>query len=350
MEACFLRKEVIMRRAQLTVFIVVGLLAVILVSLALYINERQQRAALEERLGRVTERAPILTGRCEDGTADGQCGQEQPLKCIKGISRPVCGDCGCPTNTVCDPDGTCGGRVEETGGKFTFYIVPIGYDPYDREFLLRVELVKASLFSTTPVTDREIVVVEETLNMTDCITVTGLFDRHVQQYVQKRTGKGLPGVAFEGATPLYRYRIIGISDEDVLKDCGCAHALVYSPNVFVGGSSCSLAPHVALHEFGHTIGLCDEYDTCVYDETDAYMRAGFGHPCLNDKPVAFNSDCGIACCSETGACCNGHYADTKADGFFNIMGSSDTPPPRRLDKRTAGAFKAYFCDLMEACA
>lgn len=340
-----------MRRGQLTIFIIIGLVAVILVALALYINERQQRAALEERLGRVTERAPILTGDCEDGTPDGQCGLDQPLKCVKGIKRQMCEDCGCPTNTLCNPDGSCGGRSEEAESNFTFYIIPIGYGPYDREFQLRVELIKASLFSTTPVTDKNIVVVEETLNMSDCIKVTSLFERHVQRFVQKRTGKGLPGVKFEGATPFYPYRIIGISDDDVLKDCGCAHALVYSPNVFVGGSACSLAPHVALHEFGHTIGLCDEYDTCVYDETDKFMREGFGHPCLNDKPVAFNSDCGIECCSKDGsACCNGHYAETKTDGFYNIMGSSDVPPSRRLDKRTAGAFKAYFCDLMGVCA
>jgi hypothetical protein len=184
----------------------------------------------------------------------------------------------------------------------------------------------------------------------DCLTIGQHFDTFVQQWLQKRTGRGLPGVRFEGGVPLYRYRLIGLdSRKQDTSRCGCASSLVYSPNVWAGGDACSLVPHVILHELGHTIGLCDEYDTCVYDQTDAYMNQGFGHPCLNRRPDAMDSDCGDHCCATNKACCNGVFAETKADGFFNIMGSGDVPPPRRMDKRTHGIYDAYFCKVLGVC-
>jgi hypothetical protein len=87
----------------------------------------------------------------------------------------------------------------------------------------------------------------------------------------------------------------------------------------------------------------------VYEETNTQMREAFGHPCLNRQPTMDNSDCGARCCAEGKACCDGVFADTKADGFYNIMGSADIPPQRRLDTRTKGILEAYLCGTMGVC-
>jgi hypothetical protein len=338
-----------MRRGQITLFIILGLVFVIIVSLTLYLIDVQQREQENAALSAL-DRAPILKDDCEDGTKNGQCGKDRPLQCRNGVMKPMCSDCGCPTNELCNVDGTCKGRAEQAKSNFTFYILPVGYAPDDREFLLRAEVLKAGMFATMPFTDENFVIVENTYPDGDCLTITRGFDRHVQEWLQKQTGHGLSGVRFEDGIPLYSYRIIGISEQpqDEAR-CGCAHSLMYSPNVFVGGSSCGFSPHVVLHELGHTIGLCDEYDTCVYDETNKYMSQGFGHPCLNGKPTADNSDCTDICCSKDAACCDGRFADKKTDGFFNIMGSGDVPPSRRLNSQTQAVFWVYFCGKFGVC-
>ncbi len=337
-----------MRRAQITVFIILGLVLVISVSLLLYVSERQDvvRVISGERSARLGE-------DCEEGTLNRQCAPQQPLQCRKGVLRPNCASCGCPVNELCNADGTCGGRAEEVPSNFTFYIIPLGYAPDDRVFLRRAEILKISLLANAPLQDYNFVVVEETLDDREipCIESTRHYDRHVQRWLQRRTGKGLPRLTFEGGIPVYKYRLVGISDKvQDTQECGCAYTTIYSPNIYVGGAQCSMASHVAVHEFGHTIGLCDEYDTCEYDRTDIQMREAFGHPCLNSKPNAFNSNCGIECCSTGGACCQGKYAETKGEGAFNVMGSAEVPPQRKVSKEMQAVFKTYFCNVLGVCA
>lgn len=331
------------KKAQLTLFIILGLVIVIFVALALYVANRPTV--------QVVERTPILKTDCEDGTKNGACSEKQPLICKNGALKPACSECGCVLNQLCQADGQCKGSAEQATTNFSVFIIPINYAITDKDFLRRVELIKSGLFSTTMLGDANIIVVDEPLTTTeDCLTITQRFDQHVQRWLQQKTGRGLPGVRFEGGVPLYRYRLIGLDSREVdTSKCGCAHTLVYSPNIYAGGSECSLVPHAILHELGHTIGLCDEYDTCVYDQTDQYMREGFGHPCLNRRPDAANSDCGVKCCASGKACCDGVFADTKADGFYNIMGSGNVPPSRRMDTRTKGIYDAYFCKVLGVC-
>ena len=321
---------------------ILGLLLVLVVALALYV----QQLSAPDVGGTLLQ----FRRSCDDGTVNGQCSSSnQPMACRGGVLVPSCVDCGCPTNLLCGEDGRCNERVESRERNFTIYFIPLGYAPTDTAFLSRVEVIKAGLFGAYPFTDANIVIVEKMLPDEDCLRATKPFDKEVDSWLRERTGKGLPGLHFEGIIPVYPYRIIGVAEsEQDTGRCGCAYTLTYSPLIYVGGAACAQKPHVVLHEFGHTIGLCDEYDPCVWELTDAQMRDGFGHGCLNPKPTMFNSDCD-ACCTPGEACCHGRYADEWVDGFFNVMGDSSVPPPRRLDKSSAAIFDAYLCELFGVC-
>jgi hypothetical protein len=257
-----------------------------------------------------------------------------------------CAVCGCLESEVCRPSGEC---VAISDSNFTVFFVPINYAPDDIDFRARIELYKTQLSVFTSLKQSNFVVVDKTLQHEDCGTVGAELDSFVDSWHQKRTGLSLPGLKIKGAIPVYTYRIIGIDRQKQSDACGCGYTLLYSPLVYVGGAECSRAEHAVLHELSHTFGLCDEYDTCVWDESSAYLTGAFGHGCLNSKPNADNSDCSNECCSESGVCCLGKYADKKADGFFGVLGSADVPPSRRISAETNALIDNFLCDNLEVC-
>jgi hypothetical protein len=162
----------------------------------------------------------------------------------------------------------------------------------------------------------------------------------------------LPGISFTGAIPVYEYAIIGMDkNEQELEKCGCGYNYMPSPNVYIGGEveKCGRSAHSVAHELGHVFALCDEYDTCTWDETSTLLANAFGHPCFNAKPNAANSDCGERCCAENRACCAGKYSDLKQDAYSNIMGSSDIPPNRRMSTETKLLITDYLCANLGVC-
>jgi len=102
---------------------------------------------------------------------------------------------------------------------------------------------------------------------------------------------------------------------------------------------------VGIHELGHDFGLCDEYDTCVWESQNA------AYSCPNSKPNAINSNCGNYCCDYTGhACCYGKYADTQSDNYYNVMGSANMhPPERRLSTESKNLIDSYLCNNFQIC-
>jgi hypothetical protein len=104
-----------------------------------------------------------------------------------------------------------------------------------------------------------------------------------------------------------------------------------------------------MHELGHSFGLCDEYDTCVWGETNTDMWKRFGMGCPNSIPNSTNSDCGNSCCTSRGACCYGKYADNKTEKFVNVMGSTNIPPERRFSTETKSIFSDYLCKYFRVC-
>ena len=54
-----------------------------------------------------------LVRRCADGTTYGACTSNKPLYCFQGIVKEVCSLCGCPDGLECIADGSCVARREE---------------------------------------------------------------------------------------------------------------------------------------------------------------------------------------------------------------------------------------------
>ncbi|MBI4451572.1 hypothetical protein HY642_06375 [Candidatus Woesearchaeota archaeon] len=344
-----------MRKSQITIFMILGIVTLILFSLALYVQTLVEERRGEEAVQRALKRPDIEAtpqNTCIDGTAYSTCAAEPPLYCKRpGLLVFDCQTCGCPKSQTCSADGNCTTPEPAKEGVVT-YFVPMNYAPDDIDFINRAELFKATLQLATPMKDENFFTVPERMdfNTGDCENAMPALQNFVTTWAGKQ-GKPLPAVKLTGSVPVYSYRIIGI-DKNVQNEaaCGCAHTKVYSPTVYVGGSPCSKAVHVALHELGHTFGLCDEYDTCVWDETSAWLQQNHGHACLNARPGAVNSDCGQRCCAKDVACCNGKYANVQSDNAFNVMGSADTPPRRRLSTETSAVVGTFLCTNLEVCA
>lgn len=51
---------------------------------------------------------------CSDGTLPGACSPTKPKKCTESLTfENDCGDCGCPSGSVCSVDGTCMGTCDD---------------------------------------------------------------------------------------------------------------------------------------------------------------------------------------------------------------------------------------------
>jgi len=340
------------KKGQISLFIILGIIILISASISSFVYYYSITKQGEEAVKTIlkSDVSALAAGKCSDGTSFGECSNAKPFFCEDNILFGECSRCGCPPNAECLANGLC--EVKEEKSDFTIYFLPINYEAKDLDFLTRAEIFKASLKLTTPLKDTNFVVIDKTLRHPtgQCDTSTQNFFGFVDQWLQERTGEGLAPLEFQGGIPVFRYRIIGIDQnaQDTVK-CGCGFTLLYSPNIYIGGSSCSREVHVALHEVGHTFSLCDEYDTCEWSATNEILEGAFGHPCLNARPDASNSNCGNECCSVDAACCSGKYANTRLDGFFNVMGSSSVPPQRRVSDETGLVMTNFLCANLGVC-
>jgi hypothetical protein len=343
------------KKGQLTVFIILGIILLVSASFSIYLYSYIQEKKSETRVITMLNKpgAAALAGFCSGGMKAGECSNEKPFICEdSGELVADCSVCGCPPTAACLPDGNCEKPVSEATTNFTIYFLPINYDAKSREFLERVTLIKLNLAQELGLNDDNFVVVDEPLLFPteQCDKATTKFFSFVDSWLQQRLGQGLPGVSFTGAIPVYKYAIIGIDkNEQELEKCGCGYNYMPSPNVYIGGASCGRQEHSVAHELGHVFALCDEYDTCVWEDTSELLSNAFGHPCFNAKPDKQNSDCGDRCCAKDRACCAGKYADFKQEAYSNIMGSSDIPPKRRMSTETKLLITGFLCANLGVC-
>lgn len=345
------------KKSQITLFILLGLIILLSFAAVIYFVEYSTEKKSEEQLEKIY-RSSIskveLQAQCIDNTNLDQCSQKQPLLCNpEGRLVDDCRQCGCPDGLTCWVDGSCKDRKPSTATPdFKIYFVPINYHAGDIDFISRLTIYKEYLKRYLDIKEENFEIVDLTLTVppAQCDKAGEMMSRHVGNWFQQKNGKALPNLKMKGAIPVSNYRIIGIdSKEQDLEKCGCGYTVIYSPLIYIGGSECSRVDHAAVHELGHTFGLCDEYDTCVWDDTNQFMELAFAHPCLNRKPNPRNSDCSLNCCSEGTACCSGKYADTISDEFYNIMGSADVPPQRRLSSETTVLANNFLCDNLGMC-
>ena len=352
-------------KAQLSVFIILGIMVAFSVLVLAYVSQHTAEQKLKASIEEVSlPDGPVLIpdSQCFDTTQFNACSVQKPLYCAgTGILSSSCQTCGCPTEQTCDPDGSCKKPVSQvtpaqpTSEKNTtlpqktpsFFVVfvPLNYDPEDQEFKSRTGSITQFLKANTKLTDENFIVLPKTIsfNTQDCAHALDVLQSSIAPLFAKMTIKRFNG---QEAAP---YRIIGI-DKNVqsLQECGCAFTYLYSTLVYVGGHSCSKQAHVALHELGHTFGLCDEYDTCEWQNANEGLHSR-GTWCQNTIPNQENSNCGTSCCKQSAACCSGKYADSQNDGFVNVMGSANVPPARRMSTETGTVINAYLCQAAGVC-
>lgn len=320
-------------RGQVTVFIIMGL--VVFISAILLLFERPRAEVQVIPIGK----------NCADGTRTGDCSAAKPLYCESGKLSNDCRTCGCPKGTLCGKEGLCESPKPVQEG-FQVFFVPVNYDPNDPEFLARVQQLGESLKS---INIRNFAVVEETFNYPtkSCDTILPALHVFAIKWLQ-HSGEKMKQVKAD-VVPIYPYRVIGV-DKNIQNEalCGCAFTQLFNPTVYVGGSRCSFVPHAALHELGHTFGLCDEYDTCVWEKSGEYLRKTYARGCPNVKPNALNSNCGSECCSAPIACCVGKYAFGTPE-WFNVMGSADLPERKVIGTETNALLTSFLCAKLEVC-
>ncbi|MCK4669588.1 MAG: hypothetical protein KAT43_00170 [Nanoarchaeota archaeon] len=313
------------RQAQVALFIVIGMVLVISASILIY---------YEYLYNGTSEPHIVQLDLCPDDTVFEACSYDKPLFCaydseIEELALVKdCTRCGCPEGMAC-----MGSSCEEIDNKqdfpFTIFFVPLNYEPDDSRFISRVNEIKEELKLEFHFPDTTFVILDEQLE-TDavCDIDLGAVSLFAEDWYLEKNDKFLPAPA------PYRYRIFAIDKllQDV-DECGCGFTYLYGDAIYLGGQECSQRVNVADHEFGHTFGLCDEYDTCVWEATNGLSR------CKNKKPNALNSDCGNECCSAKGACCNGKYSDSG----FNVMGSADLPDERDFNYESSSVIGKNIC-------
>lgn len=283
---------------------------------------------------------------CPDNTVLDSCSYSRPLYCTYDPDTEQlalvedCSRCGCPAGTACT-----GLECEEINNTqafpFTIFFVPLNYDPGDPRFVSRAQRIEEELSSRLGIPKPVFAVLEIPLD-TDalCGIDLGTVSLYVEDWYRKRYGRLLPAPEAKDGIPVYRYRIFAL--DKLLQDideCGCGFTYLYGDAIYLGGRECSKYPNVAGHELGHTFGLCDEYDTCIWESTDSLLG------CRNTRPDALNSDCGERCCSLEGACCYGKYSDLG----FNVMGSADLPEERGFNYETRTVIGDSLCRNFGIC-
>ena len=322
-----------MKKAQVTIFIIIGLVILLVTLIYLFVSEEEELISLS---GYTT---------CKDGTPANSCSLDRPFFCSfdgsETVLRERCFECGCPSGETCD--GTsCRPVDNEQDFNFTIFLVPINYHSEDVDFIQRANGVISMMSSQTNLDEDNFVVVDESLETSlACNIDPVILEVFVDEWYKEKNGVNLPGRTGSDIFPIYDYRVVGLDKtQNSIEECGAGFTYFYSPSVYMGGTSFGLKPEIVAHEFGHTIGLCEEYDTCVWQfQNERYA-------CRNPIPNKFDSDCGEVCCSETAfACCNGKFADLG----FNIMGSANIPPHREFNFETENLLNNYICNHYGEC-
>ncbi|MDO8553808.1 MAG: hypothetical protein Q7S22_03300 [Candidatus Micrarchaeota archaeon] len=131
-----------------------------------------------------------------------------------------------------------------------------------------------------------------------------------------------------------KYRLLVIDFGDICNagnTCGYTYRTSsFNPTstiIYIRHDDSCKSPHVALHEFGHTFDLCDDYNPNVWERQNNYFT------CPNPKPTTENSDCSLSC-SNMGACC---FGVKYGNGYYSTMGSAnDVDMYNNTIKRTFG--------------
>lgn len=263
----------------------------------------------------------------------------------------TCAQCGCEAAQTCTQS-----PVEETWGccpygqrwagtarcvpvpPFKIYFIPIGADPNDENYLQAVAKQASDIESQLHLGYENYVLVDQRMDL----NASNCDQTHIREQIQNhfRSWVKSHGTYDTSTDPNNdRNRVIGVdmaANTCNLPLCGFTNIRYYDqngqPSFRIGGDwvnaayinardsstgilNCGQNPFVALHELGHTFGLCDQYNPTTYDS----QNSGWFRQCLNSKPTAANSDLRMDLCTGPGVvCANG----VNENGFMSVMGSA----------------------------
>lgn len=267
----------------------------------------------------------------------------------------TCAQCGCQAAQTCSQS-----PIEQTWGccpygqrwagaarcvpvpPFKIYFIPIGADPNDPAYLQAVTRQAADIEGQLHLGYENYVLVDQRLDLdSDCgdLHIAQQINGHFNSWIREH------GTYDQQTDPTnLRNRVIGIDMVGRLNHCpnfnasqsSCGFTFIRAmdrsgnPSIFAQSpwfnaiyldspapfnSSCGWNHFAALHELGHTFGLCDQYNPNVYDSENR----GWLNICLNSRPTATISGLPLSSCPLGGVCAYG----AEENGFFSIMGSSD---------------------------
>lgn len=345
------------KKAQITIYIIIGILLLVAATLffsfdSIVDDSAHTQATLQN----------IQNIQCSDGTKANTCSQQrnnnnQQLFCTQQAELVAsCAQCGCPDSQLCTGT-TCVSEqdIEEKEFPFTIYFVPLNYDlssttsddyiAFDERVFLAQEFLKEEL----QLESTAFYTLNESLDvLVGCDINPAVLTLFVDDYLQRYFNTALPApkkftstsTSTNNSFPLYPYRIVGLDKlAQNTQSCGCGFTTFYGDVAYLGGADCSQEAAIVAHELGHTFGLCDEYDTCIWQEQDTRFS------CLNTQPNQIDSDCSNSCCSESGVCCHGKFAQTG----FNIMGSANVPPHREINEESFDITRSHLCEHLGVC-
>jgi hypothetical protein len=321
------------RKGAITLYIIIGMIIVIIIAAFLYYNNlyyKQQKERFSQPVYEERQTSDFLF--VEVLKAREICESEETAECYI---------CGCPHGYTCN-GVECELANNTFPRAFMVLFVPINYRPADEDFLDRVGKAIEFMKDQTAIPDESFLIIDKTLKSEDaCDFEVGSLSIFADEWHKENFGVSLPApIVTEEGEYIYNYRVIGLDkiEQDEL-DCGCGFTYLKGSSIYLGGSKCGKLTHIAAHEFGHTFGLCDEYDTCVWENTDERMK------CENTRPDKYNSDCGDVCCNDNVACCYGKYAKVG----FNFMGSANMPPEREINFESKTVINSYVCENLGIC-
>ena len=320
-----------MRQAQVTLYIIIGLISLLFAILIMYLQTTKPLTTLQQQ-DTTLETPPASKEPTQQQT------QQQP-KPQSPLQKKALLDVR---------------KLTYTPGKnrIQIFIVPINYAPTDQEFLNRTATYIEFATQESNLSTTQFYTIPQgfTTTKTDCPDAN-LVQDFVDDWHQQNYGMTLPGKSFINKVPIFKYRVVGIDSwTQNIATCGCGYTSdIYGPASYIGGGSCSKKPEALAHEIGHSFGLCDEYDTCTWEDTNKKLQLYRDVPCINTKPNENNSICGNNCCSNITACCIGKYADTKTDNAYNVMGAVGSPVTYHISTETKTLMHRYLCKWLQLC-
>ncbi|MBW3012592.1 hypothetical protein KY325_04000 [Candidatus Woesearchaeota archaeon] len=321
------------RKGAITLYIIIGMIILVVLGILLYYNnlyyeeQKLRQSVFIEKPSVFLEEFPAA----EEFSSGFICENEVTSDCFI---------CGCPEGYTCN--GAKCELINNTQPRpFIVLFVPMNYRPTDPDFLDRVGKAIDFIKEQTAIPDESFLIIDKTLktNRTCDFEVSELAI-FADEWHKQNFGLSLPAPYVENGKYIYNHRVIGINkQEQEISECGCGFTYLMGDSVYLGGNECGKLSHIVAHEFGHTFGLCDEYDTCVWDDTNAQMK------CVNTKPDKYNSNCGDVCCNQDVACCFGKYS---VHGF-NMMGSANMPPEREINFESKTVINSFVCKHFGVC-